>query len=89
MPKLGECFKNDDFIDKESTEQCGGNEDIDMTKCGSIVEPDNSEYLTPDQQQLDKCKTQSEAFFYVEKVRSLPYVTDKGYFKELNDEVNL
>lgn len=68
MPKISQYFNNEDFNNEESNERCCKNEQIYVTKSGSTVEQDNSEYLDPEQPQPGTSKTESESFFDVEKM---------------------
>ncbi|GBP59854.1 hypothetical protein EVAR_40238_1 [Eumeta japonica] len=64
-------------------------EELDFTK--SIPEldaaPDTSVYPDPEQPQQGTSKNQSEPYFSVNNIASSPYVTDKGNFKELTDQL--
>lgn len=59
----------------------------DVIKIGIIAEPGISEYLDPEQSQPGTSKIQSESIFDMEKLKSIPYITDKGNFKELSNQV--
>ena len=87
LPKISQYFKNNNFIDQESNVQSDDRAENDVHKSGGIAEPDNSEYLNLDQQQPSTSTTQSDSFLDIEKLKSSPYVTDKGNFKELNHQV--
>lgn len=87
LPKISQYFKNNNFIDQESNEQSDDRAENDVHKSGGIAEPDNCEYLNLDQQQPSTSTTQSDSFLDIEKLKSSPYVTDKGNFKELNHQV--
>ncbi|GBP84018.1 hypothetical protein EVAR_15755_1 [Eumeta japonica] len=65
---------------KNASGQCSKSEELDLTK--SIPElPD----AAPDTSGTSK--NQSESYFSVSNIGSSPYVTDKGNFKELTDQV--
>ncbi|XP_049306268.1 uncharacterized protein LOC125776757 [Bactrocera dorsalis] len=54
---------------------------------GNIAGPDNSEYLDSEQPQPGTSKSLNESCLDIEKLKSLPHVTAKDNFKELNDQV--
>jgi hypothetical protein len=89
LPKISQYFKNDDFIDEKASEQCSESEELDVTKRNSMADaaPDASGYPDPEQPQQGTSKNQSESYFSVNNIASSPYITDKGNFKELNDQV--
>lgn len=58
-----------------------------MTKNGNIAELDKCEYLDKETPRPGRSKSQSETILDKEKITSLPYVTDKGNLKKLNDQV--
>ncbi|GBP07891.1 hypothetical protein EVAR_78055_1 [Eumeta japonica] len=75
---------------KNASGQCSKSEELDLTK--SIPElpdaaPDTSVYSDPEQPQQGTSKNQSEPYFSVNNIASSPYVTDKGNFKELTDQL--
>ncbi|XP_049310255.1 uncharacterized protein LOC125778068 [Bactrocera dorsalis] len=84
LPKISQYFNNQDSIQEESTRD-GKTENDDIS--GNIAGPDNSEYLDSEQPQPGTSKSLNESCLAIEKLKSLPHVTDKGNFKELNDQV--
>lgn len=64
MSKINQYFRNEDFIDKESSDQWGGNEETELTKRGCIAEPDISEYLAPEELHPDLSNTENYIFFW-------------------------
>ncbi|GBP49250.1 hypothetical protein EVAR_96558_1 [Eumeta japonica] len=90
LSKISRYLKNDDFINGNTIGQCFKSEDLDLTK--SIPElsdaaPGTSVHPDPEQPQQGTSKNQSEPYFSVNNIESSPYVTDKGNFKELTDQV--
>lgn len=62
---------------------------MDVTESNSIADaaPDTSVYADPEQPEQGTSENQSESYFSVNNSASSPYITDKGNFKELNDQV--
>ena len=89
LPKISQYFKSDNIIDENASEQCSESEELDLPKSNSVadVAPDTSVYQDPKQPQPGTSKTQNESSFSMNSIASSPYVTDKGNFKELTDQV--
>lgn len=88
LPKISQYLKTDAFNIEKFSEQCSKSEELDLSE--SIPElpdaaPNTSVHPDPEQPQQGTSKNQK--YFSVNNIVSSPYVTDKGNFKELNDQV--
>ncbi|RVE51654.1 hypothetical protein evm_003786 [Chilo suppressalis] len=83
LPKISQYFNNQDSIQEESNEQRDGKAENDDIS-GNIAGPDNSQYLDSEQPQPGTSKSLNESCFDIEKLKSLPHVTDKERNKRDN-----
>ncbi|XP_026483029.1 zinc finger MYM-type protein 5-like [Ctenocephalides felis] len=86
LPKISSYLKNKDLNKENLSEQCSKSEDFNLSKSISELPdaaPNTSDYLNSETPQQGT----SKLYFCMEKIISSPYVTDKGNFIDLNDQV--